>query len=84
MSDDFYDEYEEDGFDEDDDSTSVIPCPNCRADVYEEAVSCPHCGEYIIHDGHNSPLAGRPVWFVLLGLCGIIAVILVLSGLLGF
>ena len=71
--------YDEDDWD-DDESTSVIPCSNCGAEVYEEADCCPSCGEFLI-DG-SRPLDQKPAWFVVLGLLGIVAVVLLLSGVL--
>lgn len=53
------------------------PCPACGADVYEDSPRCPICGEYITHS-RSSTWAGRPVWYVLLGLLGIIAVVTML------
>lgn len=75
------DECDEDWTDSDDESTPLVNCPNCRGEVYYEADSCPHCGEFLI--GDSNPLVGRPKWFVVLGLLGIVAVLLVLSGLIG-
>lgn len=65
---------------EDDDETPTTRCPNCRGEVYTEADSCPHCGEFLT--GDSAPLDAKPKWFVALGLLGILAVVLVLSGLL--
>ncbi len=64
--DDFYDE-----------ATETVACPNCRADVYEDAEQCPVCGEYITHS--TSVWADRPWWWIALGLAGIIAVIFALA-----
>ncbi len=66
-----------DDWPEDDDSGSdTVVCPNCGADVYEDAEQCPRCGEWITDSTH--PLAGRSRWFVWAGLLGIAAVILTL------
>jgi formylmethanofuran dehydrogenase subunit E len=73
------DDPDEEELPEDDDSTDVVTCSSCGGEVYEDAVQCPLCGEYIIHGSHS--ISGKPLWFVLLGLAGIIAVILILSGL---
>ena len=54
--------------------------PACGAEVYEEAPQCPVCGEYMIHE--TRVLVGKPVWYVLLAILGIVSVIVVLSGLL--
>ena len=66
----------------DDDDTPLTRCPNCRAEVYREADSCPRCGEFLT--GGSGPLDSKPKWFVVLGLLGILAVVLLLSGLLNF
>ena len=66
----------EDGEDwpvEDDESSDVLPCPECGAEVYEDAQWCPACGQFIVH--RTSPWIGRPWWWVALGLAGIAAVV---------
>jgi hypothetical protein len=76
----YEDEWDEsDDLDEDDEATSTLPCPECGADVYEDAVQCPACGNYITHP--TSVWAGRPGWWILLGLLGAVAAIVVLAGL---
>jgi hypothetical protein len=63
----------------DDDETETVPCPECGAEVYEDALQCPVCGNYVTHD--TSVWSGRPGWWVLLGLVGVLAAIAVLAGL---
>jgi hypothetical protein len=63
--------------DEVEDEAETRDCPMCGMEIYEDAVRCPLCGEYVGR-ASTSPLAGRPMWFVLLGLLGIGAVIFVL------
>lgn len=74
------DELRDDEFPEedepDDDLSETVPCPQCGAEVYEDAVRCPACGAYITYP--SSVWSGRPGWWILLGLLGILAVILVL------
>jgi hypothetical protein len=60
----------------DDDLSETVPCAQCGAEVYEDAVRCPACGAYSTHDTHAQ--SGRPKWWIVLGLLGILAVILVL------
>ena len=36
-------------------------------------IACPYCGEYVTHS--TSVLAGKPLWFIVLAILGIIAVI---------
>lgn len=62
---------------DDDDSPEWIACPECGADVYEEAEQCPECGNYIIHT--TSVWAGRPPWWVILGILGIVLTVLALA-----
>lgn len=62
-----------------DDESEVVRCPNCGADVYEDAEQCPHCGEYIVHT--HSAWEDKPIWWILLGLAGIVAVVVLLAGL---
>ena len=45
---------------EDDDT---IPCPHCRAPVYEGAEQCPACGNYLSEE--DAPAAPKPWWIVL-------------------
>ena len=63
---------EEDDFD--DDQSETAPCPECGAEVYEDAVQCPHCGAYVTHD--TRVWSGRPTWWIALGVLGILAVVL--------
>lgn len=76
------DDFDEDWMDSDDDPTAVIRCSNCGQEVYAEADSCPHCGEFLIAD--SNPLSDKPTWYIWLALLGIAAVIVVLSGVLSF
>lgn len=76
----FEDDWSDDHWSDDDSDTETQPCPACGADVYEEADQCPMCGEYIIDSGVS--LAGRPLWFAILGLLGVIAVIVACLGLM--
>ena len=62
----------------DDDSSETVPCPDCRAEIYEAAEQCPYCGNYVVH--RSDVWSGRSRWWIVLGLLGILAVILVLAG----
>ena len=73
------DSSDDEPWDDDDDSSETVACPHCGAEMYEDSIRCPVCGEYVTHS--TSALMGRPMWYVLLGLAGVIAVIAVLSGL---
>jgi hypothetical protein len=62
---------------EDDDIDALTrECPACGAAVYEDAEQCPACGEWITQS--TRAWDGKPVWWIALGLLGILAVILAL------
>ena len=81
-SDDDWDDYPDDT---DEFAPSVtIPCWKCGEEVYEDAVQCTRCGQYDPGKGRRHP--PRPMWFWVLGLLGILAVIgtILLGTLVGF
>ena len=71
--DEYPDEYESD-----DDATATAVCPNCGAEIYEDAEYCPVCESYVTPDAGAS--SRRPLWWLLLGLAGIVATVAALSG----
>jgi hypothetical protein len=74
------DELRDDEFpydDSDDEPTETVPCPECGAEVYEDAVQCPVCGSYITHGA--GAWSGRSLWWIILGLLGIVAAIVALA-----
>lgn len=73
------DEWPEDDYLDDDDESLTVECPECGADVYEDAEYCPSCGNYIIHSRSSYVWKNRPTWWIAMGLLGIMAVILALS-----
>ena len=72
-----WDEPDFDDADEDDPSATVT-CAACGADVHEDAVMCPVCGEYVV-EGTHLAWSARPLWWIALGLVGIAATILALA-----
>jgi hypothetical protein len=64
---------------EDEDESSTVACPECGAVVYEDSPRCPVCETYIAHA--TNAWLGKPFWWIVLGLAGILAVILMLSPL---
>jgi hypothetical protein len=71
------DDLDDDEFPDDhdggDDAVETRQCPHCGAEIYEEAEQCPSCGEYVTFD--SRAFSGRPMWWTLLGLIGIAAVV---------
>ncbi len=73
---DFEDSDVEDPSDEDsgDDDSEVLPCPGCGFTVYEDSPWCPSCGQYVTFpSGAAGVWSGRPTWWILLGILGVIA-----------
>ncbi len=70
------DDYVDESYDEDDDDDSeTVECAECGADVYEDAERCPACGNYIVHGSSGYVWKNRPLWWVVLGFLGVLAVI---------
>jgi hypothetical protein len=63
--------------DYEDDESETVPCPNCGASLYEDADYCPRCNQYVTPD--TSAWSGRPLWWIVLGLAGVAALVLALS-----
>ena len=78
---DLDDEYDDEPFDSDDedDATDVVDCPACGAEIYAEAEQCPVCGEYVI--ATSNVWDGKPTWWVVLALAGILATVVGLMSL---
>ncbi len=62
-----------DEFDSSDSPNDTIVCQNCGASIYEDSVRCPRCGWYVTSD--TSAWSGRSIWWILLGLAGIVAMV---------
>lgn len=62
----------DDGFHDEDDFEDLVPCPNCRQPVYEEAEVCPYCDAAIPHE---DSFRYRPWWLVIVGLLGLAAAV---------
>ncbi len=73
--DEFPDEFpDEDDYDDDyEESNETVPCPECGTEIYEDAVQCPVCEAYVTH--HHGAWSGRPIWWIVLGLLGVAAVV---------
>ncbi|MBX3442604.1 MAG: hypothetical protein KF774_09350 [Planctomyces sp.] len=63
--------------DDEDEENATVECPKCGADMYEDAVRCPLCGEYFVR--RHTIWQDKPLWWKLVGLLGIIAVLWSLS-----
>ncbi|MEX0725657.1 MAG: hypothetical protein WEB58_16265 [Planctomycetaceae bacterium] len=91
MSHDEDDDWDDEPEDDEDDEGDVTNCPACRAEVYDEAESCPSCGHWFLSDDREamrrttrrrgararSPLGGHVVKIVI-----VLLVMALLMGLL--
>lgn len=81
--DDWNDDFDDQEFDVEDefgdDTSETVPCPECGVEIYEESERCPACGWYVTH--RHSVWHGRPTWWILLGVLGIAAAVLMFLGL---
>ena len=48
--------------DEDEEGDDTIPCPHCRAEIYEDSVRCPKCGNYITGEAMHH--FRKPIWII--------------------
>ncbi|PQO27080.1 hypothetical protein [Blastopirellula marina] len=74
------DEYDDEDWTEDyldEDQEDTIECPECGAEIFDDIDVCPVCGNAIIHS--TSPWAGKSLPWVVLGLLGMIAVIVLMT-----
>ncbi|MDG2381706.1 MAG: zinc ribbon domain-containing protein [Pirellulaceae bacterium] len=62
---------------DDDTEAETVPCSHCGEPIYEEAVECPYCGNYV--QASTSVWSGRPIWWLIIGGIGVAAVIYTLS-----
>jgi predicted RNA-binding Zn-ribbon protein involved in translation (DUF1610 family) len=68
-------EFDVDEVSEDADDETVIPCPHCGEEVFDDAEQCPACGTWLVRD--RRALTGKPSWFVVLGVVGALLAIVV-------
>lgn len=71
------DYYDDDDVYEYDDEPEYLPCPNCGAEIQEDSVRCPICDTYITFS--TSMWQGKSLWWIVLGLLGMVAVIYILT-----
>lgn len=61
------DSWDEDDTDWDPDEESngigpTVACRYCRREIYEDAVRCPHCGNYLSQEDAGNE--GKPLWII--------------------
>jgi uncharacterized protein (DUF983 family) len=74
-SDQWEDAYDDEPWDDVGDETAeLVSCPECGQEIYEEAEQCVACGNYVIH--RNSGWNDLPVWWIVLGMLGVVMTVL--------
>lgn len=76
--DDWEADWEDDESPDDADDYGTIECPHCGEEMFEDAPQCSACGQYLVRKTGEF-WNGKPLWYVLLALLGIIAVIVMLA-----
>lgn len=70
-------EYPDDDLTDDWQETDLVTCPNCQAEISEESVRCPICGDYVTLK--SDLWQGKSWWWILVGLLGMAATIIALA-----
>jgi hypothetical protein len=62
-----------------DDGPATVPCPHCKAEVFEDSERCPRCGNYL--SAEDAPREGKSgPWVMLMALALLAALLWVLGG----
>jgi len=67
------DDWDDDDLPEEGDEDAETPCPYCGAPIYDDAVRCPHCGEYL--SAEDAPYQPRPWWLIAGVVAGLIVIL---------
>jgi DNA-directed RNA polymerase subunit RPC12/RpoP len=67
-------EFDDDELDGDEDEDPIAECPQCGAEIFDDANQCPACGSWIVPD--SRAMTGKITWFMVLGFVGVIVAIL--------
>jgi hypothetical protein len=65
------DDTDDEGWDDDEDDETTIPCPACREPVYDDAERCPYCGVYLSREDARD----RKPWWVVAGVLACLAMV---------
>lgn len=44
------------------DDEELVPCPYCKAPIYEDSERCPRCGNYLSEE--EAPAVRPPTWII--------------------
>lgn len=62
--DDEWDDDDLEDYGDDEEEEPTILCPYCRAEIWEEAIQCPECGEYVSQEDRQARYEWRPRWII--------------------
>jgi predicted nucleic acid-binding Zn ribbon protein len=48
----------------DDDGPATVPCPYCKAEVFEDSEQCPRCGKYLSRE--DAPQSRGGAWVIVM------------------
>ena len=61
-----------------DDGPPTVPCPHCRAEVFEDSEVCPRCGKYLSRE--DAPAQSRGGAWVIVMILALLAVAMWVAG----
>lgn len=59
--------------DDEEDEVATQDCPYCQAEIFDDAVQCPHCGQYL--SSEDAPAARQPTWVILTALACLVMIL---------
>lgn len=62
----------------DDVDETLDHCPECDAEIYDDAERCPHCGSWLHTDSGDAKAEGA-LWVILLGFIVAVVVVVLLA-----
>jgi uncharacterized paraquat-inducible protein A len=72
------DEDDDDYGDDGGDDAETVPCPQCGADVYEDAEQCPRCGKYL--SAEDAPPTRPRGWVAIVMVLALLAAVMWVFG----
>ena len=61
-----------------DDGPPTVPCPHCRAEVFEDSEECPRCGKHLARE--DAPAQSRGGAWVIVMILALLAVVMWVGG----
>jgi len=63
---------------DDDDPSVTVPCPECGADMFEDAIQCPSCKTYVSDNQSPWTYKSKPIQFLFAAITILLIIIMLL------